>query len=177
MGIVVQPDPVKLICPVLKAKDIDSDAVIEKLTEAFGPADFISDIFPFEWTDYYDHEMGSEKERFFVSFEKLIAPQEIVQVKLKTNQLEMNFLDEETNGRRVNLDPGYMEMGKFILATTKNFTHRIYLFDGIYAEVTLMFQKKKFCDLPWTYPDYRSDIYKKYLYEIRNLYRQQLAVR
>ena len=93
--------------------------------------------------------------RRVTSFEPLISPGELVGVKLWTNGLEAKYLNK-LRGRKVNIDPGYLAASKFILATGKDYTHRIYLGEGIYGDLTLIFKKGTFAALPWTYPDYGS---------------------
>jgi hypothetical protein len=107
---------------------------------------------PFHYTDYYTEEMGSPLERRFIFFSTLVRPESLPAVKLWTNDVE----DSTSNAgkRRINIDPGYMSQAHLILATGKGYTHRPYLRDGIYADLTLIYRGKSFQSLPWTYPDY-----------------------
>jgi hypothetical protein len=130
--------------------------VIEALTRQFGQADYVSEINLFTQTKYYDQEMGDGLQRVFVSFEKLVPREHLAGIKLLTNSLEKKFARSDGT-RCCNLDPGLLTVENFILATGKNFTHRIYLKDGIFSEVTLLFQKGKFRALPWTYWDYAAE--------------------
>ena len=116
--------------------------------------------------------MGKGIERWFYSFEKLVSPEELSRIKIRTNELEERHAVEGL--RKVNYDPGLLDLNRLILATTKNVGHRIPLTDGIYAEVTLLYMKKAFHALPWTYPDYQSPEYIEILKEIRTLYRLKL---
>ena len=110
--------------------------------------------------------------RHILAFERLVNPGELAAIKGQTNILETGWLD---NGhRRVNIDPGYVSLSELVLATTKNHAHRIYLADGIYAEVTLHYRDGVFRGYPWTYPDYSSPPYCALFGEIRDLYRRQL---
>lgn len=174
MGEIRKHPPVKLIVGMI-ASDRDLFQSAENLLfQKFGAFDFHSDIIPFNYTDYYIKEMGSELLRKFVTFEKLIQPEELVPIKLFTNDLEKEFLHSNTNRRKINLDPGYLTAAKLILASTKDHIHRIYLKDGIYAETTLRLENKSFRPWQWTYPDYRSDEYIKIFNEIRQIYMTQL---
>ena len=145
-------EPVKLIFSIFApAEKIINDAVA-KLTALYGRPDFISAWVPFEYTDYYQREMGSGLGRRFLSMEELVRPEALPDIKLAANDLENESMQE---GRRtVNIDPGYLSAAHLILATGKGYTHRPYLRDGIYADLTLIYQEKKFSSLPWTYPDY-----------------------
>ncbi len=171
MGKILPPKPVKLVCPILRAKSVGKNEILNLLEDNFGEIDFVSDEIPFNYTNYYEKELGRDVFRFFASFKNLILPDEIVEIKIRTNELEYSFNEKK---RLINLDPGYIELSKFVLATTKNYTHRIYLGKGIYAEVTLIYKDKNFQNLPWTYPDYRSEFYKEVLMNIRKIYKKQL---
>jgi len=174
MGEIKKHPPVKLIMGMISA-DADLFPSAESLlSQEFGSVDFCSDVMSFDYTDYYIKEMGADLTRKFVSFERLIQPDEIVQIKHRTNELEREFLNPETRRRQVNLDPGYVSAAKLVLASTKDHIHRIYLRDGIYAEITLRMEKKSFRAWQWTYPDYRSEEYIRIFNEIRRIYMEQL---
>ena len=143
-----------------------------KLSASYGPPDFLSDVVPFDYTDYYCPEMGENLVRRFLSMEKLIRPETLPDIKLATNSMENEFTQE--GKRRVNIDPGYISKGHLILATGKSYAHRPYLRDGIYADLTLFYQNKKFCSLPWTYPDYADEKQLLMLGKIRATYLLQL---
>ncbi len=112
-----------------------------------------SETFTFEMTTYYTPEMGTDLQRCYIVFKNWICPGKLAHVKLTTNSIEHEFLDEGC--RTVNLDPGLLTAHSLILASGKDFSHRIYLRDGIYAEVTLMVKDGRLDALPWTYKDYR----------------------
>jgi len=151
------------------------DEAEKKLSQRFGPSDFKSPVLSFRYTDRYEKEMGANLKRKFISFTKLIDPAKIVEIKLFTNQFEENFLYPHSNQRRLNLDPGYITLAKLVLATTKNFQHRIYLREGIYAEITLRYKKGKgFVPWKWTYPDYRSEEYLEIFNHLRKIYYHQI---
>ncbi|URA09985.1 DUF4416 family protein [Thermospira aquatica] len=172
MGKPFEHEPVKLVIGVLFSDEKRYLLARERVCSLYGVLDYESPPFEFSFTHYYDEEMGVPIFRVFLSFEKLIQPEEIVEIKLQTNNIEEELAVE--GKRLVNLDPGYMQLGKFILATTKDQMHRIYLARGIYAEVTLHYHKKNWQSWPWTYPDYASDDYKRILKEIREIYYKQL---
>jgi hypothetical protein len=120
--------------------------------------------------------MGSPIYRYFLSFNTLIEAPAIAEIKIKTNELELAFASEWTQVKRpINLDPGYMEQSKIVLASAKNYYHRILISRGIYAEVTLHYQGGAWQSFPWTFPDYASDRYRQYFLSLRNLYRAQLS--
>ncbi len=173
MGVIKKPPAAKLfVAMIIGADGVDKLAEFDKsLEEKFGSIDIVSRLFPFECTDYYKDEMGERLKRRFVFFEKLIDPGDIADVKIVTNELELEFMRKFRGGgkvRIVNLDAGYLTLGQVVLATTKSYSHRIYLRDGIWAEVTLYYYKGKYTPWPWTYPDYRSGLYDEVFIRARN---------
>ena len=177
MGEIKIPEKVKLIIGILISKGLYNslfDEIVSVLGERFGEIDYKSELIDFNFTNYYSDEMGKDVFRIFISFKKLIDKDDLSEIKLFSNKLEENYFGKEGLKRPVNLDPGYIELSKLVLASTKNFYHRIYLKDGIYGEVTLFYSNKKWNNLPWTFPDYRTDKYKNILIEIRKIYKKQL---
>ena len=172
MGQIKQPAPVKLISSLFSNNVVLLDDARRLLVEKFGPIDYASDFLPFDHTAYYESEFGSQLVRQILTFERLIDPARLPAIKIATNELES--LWAEGSSRRVNLDPGYVSLAKLVLATTKNHSHRIYLSDGIYAEVTLRFRDGHFRPWEWTYPDYGLPAYCAMFEEIRERYRRQL---
>ena len=174
MGEIKPPFPVKLIVGMISAKEDLFKKVEGKMEQKFGLIDFQSSFLPFTYTRHYESEMGKNLKRKFFSFCSLIDPEEIAEVKLFTNELEQSFLYPNSKKRCINIDPGYLSFSKLVLATTKNYAHRIYLSKGIYAEITLRYEKGKgFKPLKWTYPDYRSEVYLQIFQQIRRIYRGQ----
>jgi hypothetical protein len=146
-----------------------------ELEACFGPADLQSPSMEFEFTRYYQPQMGEGLRRTFFSFARLIDPAELAGIKLATNAIEERYRDGGWPvGRPVNLDPGYLELGKLVLASTKNHCHRIYLRDGIYAEVTLVYRDKAFRGFEWTFPDYRTEEYHRFFLEARKLLHHEM---
>ncbi len=170
MGSIRCPEKVLLFCGVIYAPEIDIGEVRADLADAFGPVMSQSDVFAFDMTDYYEGEMGAGLLKIFFAFEENISPEEIVDVKLRTNGMEQKYYGAGETYRRVNLDPGYVALSKMVLATTKDYRHRIYIGRGIFAEVTLNFVKKTFTELPWTYPDFRTQGYIDYFNGLRETY-------
>jgi hypothetical protein len=142
----------------------------EQLVKIFGRIDFESLVFDFNYTDYYEAEMGKQLKRKFISFAKLIPIADLYRIKLYTNRLEKKILNPQGH-RQVNIDPGYIDLAKLVLATTKDYAHRIFLRKGIFAEVTLTFKGSTFVANEWTYPDYRTKEYIETFNHIRALYR------
>jgi hypothetical protein len=166
--------PVKLICAVLFSPTADLIKSIDNLEGLFGKIDHKSPVYVFTFTNYYGDEMGEDLRKQFLSFEKLIMPDQLADIKNSTNKIEAKY---SVNGKRtVNLDPGYLEESKLILASTKNFSHRIYLKDGIWAELTLSYASGKFVTHPWTYPDYATELAFEFLREVREIYIGQLKI-
>ena len=155
MSTPTEPDDVKLIASLFSADKQFINVVSEKMEDLLGPIDWQSPWLLFDRTRYYEKEMGWPLHRRFISFKNLIRPEKIADIKVHTNTLESSFSKDEN--RKINIDPGYISLERLVLATGKNYTHRIYLSKGIYADLTLIFHKGSFRPLEWTYRDY-SDI-------------------
>lgn len=153
MGKPKEPEPVKLFMSVMAREDDIFQQGVKDLRSAFGEADRISERLPFDLTDYYTPEMGKPLFRHFITFERLIPIPTLPDIKQDTNRLEEKYAALDGK-RRINIDPGYMCLEHVILATTKGYTHRPYLRDGIYADLALIYRQKSFQPLEWTYPDY-----------------------
>jgi hypothetical protein len=166
------PEDVKLFASLLFSDAAILAPVLEALGGEYGSVDFISPSKPFIYTNYYCREMGETMERLFVAFTDLIRPESLPVVKLRTNEMEKEFAQRD--GRRVNIDPGYLSPAHIILATGKGYAHRPYLRDGIYADLTLMYSNKTFQTLPWTYPDYGAPETREMFKMIRRKYMGQL---
>ncbi|MCE5243815.1 MAG: DUF4416 family protein [Desulfobacteraceae bacterium] len=163
--------PAKLIVGLL-FRDFDVQLqALESLSGRFGPLDFLSDPRPFSYTSYYEKEMGAELYRQTGSFVELVRPETLPDIKLFTNDVESRLSAD--GKRRVNIDPGLLSEERLILATGKNYTHRIYMRDGIYADLTLMYQDGAYRAFPWTYPDYSDATLLGYLDALRNTLRFQ----
>ena len=167
-----EADDVKLISSLFSAQKDLIDDVIANLVSRFGPPDWTSSILTFDRTRYYAREMGWPLYRRFISFHNLIRPEQIVDIKLTTNDIEGCHLAE--GQRRINIDPGYVSLERLILATGKNYTHRVYLSKGIYADLTLIYHKGGFRPLGWTYRDYADPDVIACLNQVRERYKRQL---
>jgi hypothetical protein len=173
MGEAREPQLVKTFVGILTGRLSLLSTVNSLLQERLGPIDIESDLLEFNYTRYYENEMGPGLKRLFVGFDSLGPPDKLVEVKSFTNELERTFSEE--GKRLVNLDPGYLTAAKVVLASTKDYAHRLYLGDGIYGEVTLVYQGGRFRTLPWTYPDYRSEMYHEFFRQLRTAYLAQIA--
>lgn len=177
MGEIKQAQRAKLFTGIITGYEALIDAVRKRMTERYGPVDIESAIIPFTFTDYYRQVMGDHLLRKFLVFEKLIDPQEIGDIKRDTNALEDFFsaTGEYPVQRPVNIDPGYVVSGKLILATTKDYSHRVYLRDGIYAEVTMSYKEGSYRPHPWTFPDFQTPEYIAFFNQVRQVYRRQIV--
>ena len=177
MGVPRPFDQEKLVIAVLISEATLSEGgfrerLLARLQQAFGPTDYLSETLPFSFTHYYDQELGAPLSRLFVAFRTLVDPQTLARLKIQTNAIEDEFRAATPGaggGRRVNLDPGLLSSSRFVLASTKDGSHRIPLAEGIFAEITLQYRRPCFHPVPWTYPDYRSEEVREVLLQIRNL--------
>jgi len=172
MSTPVESENVKLIVSLFSTRKGLIDEVILKLTELYGKTGWVSSWLLFDRTQYYAKEMGWPLHRRFVTFKELIRPEEIVDIKLTANRLEREYSQDEN--RQINIDPGYISLERLVLATGKNYTHRIYLSKGIYADLTLVFNKGSFRPLEWTYKDYADPEIIHCLNEEREKYKMQI---
>jgi hypothetical protein len=197
MGKIRKCRPVKLICGFIYSEETSLAKAKRLLELRLGKIDFQSREFAFNYTGYYESELGSNLKRRFLSFKKLIRPEALPAIKVFTNRVEdklaqINFerrsafsvqrvrrtqnterITPNEKNRSINIDPGYLDMAKLVLATTKDFCHRIYLGSGIFGEITLVYRKDSFQPWEWTYPDYRSREYIETFNRIREIYRVQ----
>ncbi|MHC4646572.1 MAG: DUF4416 family protein [Planctomycetota bacterium] len=171
------PKQVKLIIGILAADHGCLNAAVEAVESKFGNIDFESDVWPFDQTDYYKDQTGEHILRQFVSIERLIDPGKLAKTKHRTNRLERKLAVRLALKlpRPVNLDPGVIEPSKLILATTKNYSHRIYIGNKIFAEVTLIFDKGCWRTFEHTYPDYRQQCYLDFFSRVRKQLVDQLS--
>jgi hypothetical protein len=177
MGRIKSPKPAKLICGLIGA---DPDLLARArglLAKQVREIESVSDIWPFDTTDYYKDEMGVGLQRQFVSFAGLLTqPDRLAEIKRLTNDIEQRIADDVLDPeipRPVNLDPGYLTLSKLVLATTKDYSHRIYLQAGIFAEVTLHYESGGWQPWPWTYPDYAAPTYHAFFTQVREALKAQ----
>ncbi len=159
MGIIRPVEQVKLFTAILFSSGDVLNIAGEKLSSAFGPVDVTGPVWPWSRSTYYEKQMGSDLKRIFLFFKRPVNPDRLADIKNITNEIEDSFHMSTGNlpERPINIDPGYVTLAKVVLASTKDYSHRIYIGKGIYAEVTLFYQDKTFQPLPHTYPDYRSE--------------------
>ncbi len=168
------PKPAKLFMSILynESGSKDSEKLLGKLKESYGNIDTISNELHFDYTNYYSSEMGTDLKRIFITFEKLILRDEIIKIKLYINELEKEF--DLNNNRNINIDPGMITPENVMLSTNKNFSHRLYLGQGIFGEVTLIYRDRKYKTLEWTFPDYASEKILELFLQFRKSYMSQL---
>ena len=176
MGTINPPQKVKPFVGLL----VSDFSLLNKCKEAlevyFGPSDMQSPIIPFSHSNYYNEEMGNKISRLWISFSQLQDPGNLAEWKITSNNLEDIWTINHSGKslRQINIDPGYLSDSKIVLASTKNFSHRIYLSSGIYAEVTLNYRKAiGWQSFEWTYPDYKEAVAVNFFTRLRNKYRQQ----
>jgi len=161
--------PVKLFVGMLSRDEFLFNELKGKLKDEFGPLDMESPVWKWEHTNYYRKEMGTGLKRQFFFFQRLINPETISGIKLKTIEIEKQYINNDLS-RKVNLDPGYLDSAKVVLVSTKDFSHRICLGKGIYGEVTLFYSKNNYQILPYTYPEFRTTEYFDIFKKARKLY-------
>ena len=164
--------PVKLITGLISRNPSQFSVAKRLLEKKFGKVDKETDLLDFSCTDYYEKELGKNLKRKFLSFKGLIPLERDCRIKLYTSKIERKF--SENNARSINIDPGYITLANLILFTTKNRSHRIYIGQGIYADLELQFAKKSFHPLEWTYPDYRTKEYIDFFNSVRATYVSQI---
>ena len=169
-----EPTPVKLFASLFSPDPELLPRIIQELTGEFGTTDWVSPEIPFDQTCYYEREMGAPLFRRFIAFRELIGAEGLPEIKWRTNAVEREHL--RGGARPVNIDPGYLTAERVILATGKNYIHRVYLARGIYADLTLIFIKDSFRPLDWTYPDYAAPATIEMFNRVRSHYREQLSM-
>jgi hypothetical protein len=172
MGEIKKPTLVKLITGLIFKDAKASEKAKLILEKHLGKIDFASRELAFDLTDYYEKELGKYLKREFVSFKKLIPPSDLPKIKILTNKIEKNLSSD--GNRLINIDPGYLDLAKLVLASTKDYKHRIYLAKGIFAEITLRYEAKSFRPWEWTYPDYKTGEYIEIFNQIRDIYAAQI---
>jgi len=165
--------PVKYFCGILAAAGADPEAAEERLEARLGPVDARCGPIPFTHTDYYRLEMGADLSRHFVAFETLRDPAELASLKLFTNDLEAE-LAGASGSRALNIDPGYLNDARLVLASAKDFAHRLPLGGGVYAQLEYLFRRGGVRFLDWTFPEYRSEEVTRFFLALRERYHRQL---
>jgi hypothetical protein len=168
-----KPDGVKIFLALLFSSEEQRDTALAAVCGVLGEIEDSCGPVAFDYTGYYTPEMGSGLRKSYYIFKRLALRDELARLKVFTNSLESQFLCD--GNRRINLDPGYLTRDKLVLATTKDFFHRLYLSDGIFAEVTLHFKSKNICRyFSWTYPDYRDEGFQRFILKSRAVLGEEL---
>lgn len=164
MGEINDPKPVLLLIAVSSRYDEALAWAEQRACEEFGPLRLRSEAFAFTETDYYQATMGTDLKKQFLTFETLVDPGTLPKIKRLTNAMEAEYSQSHAHAepRPLNLDPGYLTLAKLVLASTKDHAHRIYLDQGIYAEVTLNYRKRGWQRSEWTYPDYQRQDFQEF---------------
>jgi len=166
----------KWIVGLIVAPDLSRPQLFEDVAEMIGKVERSFGPFPFNSTGYYGKEMGENLVRYWLSADGLHDAAGLVALKHRAARVEDRFRRDASDGggRRANVDPGYLTAAKLVLSTHKNFSHRIYLGEGVFAEVTLSFSRNRIIHHQWTYPDFRAGLYDQSLKRIRDDYLSQL---
>jgi hypothetical protein len=178
MAVPISPLPVCRFAGLLAGSEEELAAARWELAQWYGKIDDVSKVIPFTFTQYYKDEMGEGLLRQWVRFEALFSPEHLAKCKLETNMAETLLAREFGKGRSVqrpiNIDPGYVHRYKVVLATTKDHSHRVYISEGIYAEVTLHWSQNVWTAWPWTYADYQTEEARSFFTKARADYLAQL---
>jgi hypothetical protein len=177
MGDVTLHPPVLLVVVAFSRYDAALSWARQRVEEVYGPVALASEPMDFVETEYYEPTMGRGLRKTFWATENLVDPATLADVKLETGRWEIEYAagSGHDEPRPLNLDPGYLTLGKFVLASTKDHAHRIYLRDGIYAEVTLHYHRRRWSPRDWTFPDYHRNDYHTFLDRCREYYKRRLA--
>ncbi len=168
-----QPDPAKLFFAVLSSQDAPIEELRHRLSLEFSAIQHELEPYAMTDSDYYVPEMGAHLQKTIWVCAQSIDPAELVDIKLHTNRLEAHYAGKR--GRRVNIDPGYLDLARVVLATGKNNAHRLYIASGIYEEITLLWKRREgYQPLPWTYPDYRRAEVLNFLNLARESFHEEL---
>jgi len=167
--------PVKNFISVIHSNENLFNLFMKEISSLFGEIDSVSDAFAFDFTDYYKPEMGKNLVRQFFSFKDLTEGDFIVEIKKKCLEFEEKF--SENGKRRLNIDPGYIDLYKLVLVSEKYMGHKIYLRNGICADMVLLLGKNKITPFMWTFPDFKSGKYDEYFLSLRRTYKNQLKAK
>lgn len=173
MGRIAIPPRALLFLGILHSPSVEVARLTQHMENCFGTIVLASEPFIFTETEYYRKEMGQGLSRIWLGFNCFIEPDRLVEIKLRCNSIETERYSI-SGSRKVNLDPGYVTLGKVVLASTKNNQHRLYLGRGIYGEVTLRFRKKRFEPWEWTFADYRREEAVQFFIQFRNYLKNRL---
>lgn len=176
MSVPAPPQPAMLFLSVLASDWNSWPELLDALTGRFGPLESLSEPIAFTETSYYDHELGTPIHRRAMGFERLVEQDALPDLKHAANELERRY-QRPDGGRTFNLDPGLLTGERLVLATGKNFSHRVYLGRGIFADLTLVYRRGVWQVLPWTFPDYAGKRLQDELTALREMYKQRISRR
>ena len=173
MGEINDPKPVLLLIAASSRYDEALSWTEEHAAREYGAIRLKSDAFDFSETNYYQETMGSDLKKQFLVFDQLIDPGALPQIKIATNAMETEYAEQHSHpeSRPLNLDPGYFTLAKLVLASTKDHSHRLYVGEGIYAEITLSYRRRGWQKSDWTYPDYQRDDFQEFFTRCRQTLR------
>jgi hypothetical protein len=174
MGQPLSHPPVMLLLAAFSRYDAAINWARQRAIEAWGPIARESPRFDFVETEYYSPTMGGNLGKVFFAFQQPMDPSHLAEIKLETNGWEEAYaaMSDHPEPRPLNLDPGYLTLAKLVLASTKDYAHRIYLSRGIYAEITLQFKHRGWLPHEYTFPDYRRPDYHRFFCECRDMIRE-----
>ena len=169
MGRIDVPVPVLLVVATISRHETALEWARERCVAQYGAVALASEPFDFTETDYYTATMGADLKKQFFAFDQFVDPSALADIKCQTNLWEAEYaaLGRHVEPRPLNLDPGYITPAKLVLASTKDYAHRLYLHEGIYAEATLVYRHRQWQPMEWTYPDYRRDDYQRFFTRCR----------
>ena len=178
MGKVREVSCAALIAGILYSDNNALETAVRLLEEKFGPITIKSEAFDFNMTDYYSAEMGKDLKKIFCCFENPVALETLPDIKLTTNEMELRLAGGNADNprRRANIDPGYVTLSKLVLVTTKDYSHRVFIGKGIYAETTLRFIGRTFTSVETTYPDYRTPFAINFFNTVREFVKENRVV-
>lgn len=176
MGEIVEHKPVVLITAITSRHPEALAWTVDQAVAQWGTISIRSPIFDFTETDFYTKSMGNELKKQFLAFANPFDPGEIAPTKIISNQWEQDYKRQGSfaEDRPVNIDPGYVSEAKLVLVTSKDRDHRIYLSQGIFAEVTLHYRGGNWTASRWTYPDYQRADFQAFFSECRQQVREQI---
>ncbi|RKZ07735.1 DUF4416 domain-containing protein [Candidatus Fermentibacteria bacterium] len=176
----IMPGPVEVL-PVIPVMSVISSADKLKmeakliLESHFDRIDLSSGLYPFDLSDYYEEEMGEELTRQWFSFELLRDASLLAEWKLICAGIEEQFLDKCGN-RKINIDPGYLDYGKLVLASFKSAPDKIYIGKGVWAHTCLRYGHGRFTAPEHSFPDFIDGRFNDFMLEVRHCYRRILRL-
>ncbi len=166
-----EPSSCKFILGVLRHSSVDYPTILKKITESFGVIQTKTEEFVFG-SEYYKPEMGEGLKKSFLSFEGVVPRSILPERKIASVKLE-DFFAKPDGSRLVNLDPMILSLENVIIATSKNFSHRVYLGQGVFGDLALIRKREGFESLPWTYADYLENL--SFFESVREMFKREFS--